>query len=329
MELQNQVKRIAKYSKLAKMHYHCAVMHKLRWDDLQILKAVAEHGSANAAADALGLNHSTVLRRVNAFEDSQGVKLFERHHSGYRPTSAGAALLDAVNSIDRTVHGIQRSILGQDARLAGVVTLTTTDSIAGSVVTEKLPEFRKLQPDIIVNLIITNVRLDLTALDADISVRPSRNPPERLIGRRACGLAFGVYCPQSSRRKRTSDLARIDKWLGIGGELENSPVGNWFEENVPNSAIVARANSFIVLRDMVSSGMGAAVLPCCVGDDCEGLRSVTGPLPELETSLWVLTHPDLKKSARLSALSDFLVKALRADRARLEGRKHASRTAAE
>ncbi|MGI9408748.1 MAG: LysR family transcriptional regulator [Hyphomicrobiaceae bacterium] len=304
-------------------------MHKLRWDDLQILKAVAEHGSANAAADVLGLNHSTVLRRVNAFENSQGVKLFERHHSGYRPTSAGHALLEAVSDIDRTVHGIQRTILGQDTRLAGTVTLTTTDSIAGSIVIEKLSEFRKLHPDIGVNLIMTNVRLDLTSLDADISVRPSRNPPERLIGRRACGLAFGVYCLHASHRKRMNDLSRIDNWIGISGELENSPVGDWLDKTVPKSAIVARANSFMVLRDMIRNGLGAAVLPCCLGDRSKGLHGVTGPIPELETSLWVLTHPDLKKSARLSALSDFLVRALRAERALLEGGMASSREAVD
>ena len=209
----------------------------------------------------------------------------------------------------------------------GTVTLTTTDSIAGSIVIEKLSEFRKLHPDIAVNLIMTNVRLDLTALDADISVRPSRNPPERLIGRRASGLAFGVYCLHTSRRKPSSDLGRIDKWIGISGELENSPVGDWLDKTVPKSAIVARANSFMVLRDMILSGLGAAVLPCCLGDSSNGLHCVTGPIPELETSLWVLTHPDLKKSARLSALSDFLVRTLRAERALLEGGMATSREA--
>ncbi len=292
-------------------------MHKIRWDDLQIVMAVAESGSASAAAQALGLNHSTVLRRVAAFEKQQGIRLFERLPTGYQPTNAARDLLAATNKIEQTVSDIQREILGQDDRLAGQVRLTTTDTIVTSVLRHHLAQFRTNHPEIIVNLTMTNIRLNIARLDAEVSIRPSRSPPDELVGRRVSGLAFGVYIPANQRATSIEDITH---WIGISNELKNSPVESWLAEHAATNQIVARADSFVALRELVAAGLGAAVIPCCLADHHAGLTRVGGPIPDLETSLWVLTHRDLKSAARVAALSDFLAKALRSERPLLEGR---------
>ncbi len=297
-------------------------MHKLNWNDIQIIQAVAENGSATAAAAELGVNHATILRRINAFEESQGVKLFERHRTGYRPTSAGEAILAAAKGISSSVSSIQREILGQDSRLQGTIRLTTTDSIALSCLPRHLHAFRETYPDIEVELVMTNLRLDLGRLDADVSLRPSRNPPEQLIGRKACGLAFAAYRAEVSKTHKASvKLEDVDAWLDVSQALMNSPVGTWLRATLPNGNFVAKADSFTALRELAASGLGAAILPCCLGDPDPRLHRITSPIKELETSMWVLTHPQLKSSARVSALSTFLTKALRRDRALLEGTK--------
>lgn len=307
-------------AKLTILRYRCAMMHKLNWNDLQIIQSVAENGSAAAAAAALGVNHATILRRINAFEDMQGVKLFERHRSGYRPTAAGLAVFEAAKGISTSVTSIQREILGQDTRLEGLIRLTTTDSIALTRLPAYLSEFQQLHEAIEIELVMTNQRLDLTRLDADISIRPSRNPPEQLIGREACGLAFAAYIASTWVGQRPQSLDDVQLWLGVSQALENSPVGKWIKDTYPTAKIVAKADSFAALRELTASGMGVAVIPCCLGDPDPRLKRVAPPIAELDTSMWVLTHPQLKSSARIASLTTFLAKSLRRDRALFEGR---------
>ena len=88
----------------------CALMHKMRWDDLQFVHEVAEHGSLSAAARSLGVNHATVLRRISALEDRFGITLFERPPGGYRMTPEGRNILSALQAIDRTVNGVERAL---------------------------------------------------------------------------------------------------------------------------------------------------------------------------------------------------------------------------
>lgn len=295
-------------------------MHKLRWDDLQILLAVAEQGSASAAALALGVNHSTILRRVSAFEDEQGVKLFERRSSGYTPTPAGRDLFQAARRMAETVFDIEREILGQDRKLSGNIVLTTTDSIVLSLLGPYLASFQASHPEITVNLAMTNTRLDLARLDADIGVRPSRNPPDTLLGRRVGGLAFAVYGRRASDRTAPFELAGDHNWLGGCNALLNAPPMQWMADTLTAARIVARADSFVALRTMAEAGIGLALLPCCLGDQSPTLERLTAPLAEVETSIWVLTHRDLRNTARVRALSDHLTSCFRRERDRLEGR---------
>ena len=167
--------------------------HKISWNDLQIVLAVAEHGSASQAATLLGINHSTVIRRINDFETTHNVRLFERHPTGLKPTTAGASLLEAARPIEGAVINIEREILGQDLKLEGPIRVTSTDSVADHILTPHLKSFHEAHPAITIDLIVTNTRLDLPRLDADVSVRPSRNPPADLIGRNVSGMAFTIY----------------------------------------------------------------------------------------------------------------------------------------
>ena len=300
-------------------------MHKIKWNDLQILMAVAEHGSASSAAVALGLNHSTVLRRVTAFEALQGVQLFERRASGYSPTAAGRALVTAARGIADAVLDIERDILGQDQKLSGEIVVTTTDTIVSSVLPRHLASFHTAHPDITVTLAMTNARLDLARLDADIAIRPSRNPPETLLGRRISGLAFAIYGHPEQAASQPFETDDIVPWLGGSNTLLNSPIAQWMEEHIDRDKVTARADSFVALAAMVEAGLGISILPCCLGDARPALRRLTPPVPELETSLWILSHRDLRNTARVRALTEHLAKGLTTDRPKLEGRASPAR----
>ncbi len=296
--------------------------HKIRWDDLQVVLAVAEHGSASRAAAALGINHTTVIRRVGAFEKSHGVQLFERHPTGLRPTSAGHNLLDATRSIETVVTGIERQILGQDQKLEGPIVLTTTDSIANGVLYPLLETFHLKFPKITIDLVVTNARLDLPRLDADLAVRPSRNPPEHLVGRNVTGMAFTVYGEARALERWARAPGEARPWIGISRDLKNSPVDAWMQPIEASGCVVARANSFVAARELAASGIGLSVLPCFYGDPDKRLVRTEPPQPELDTQVWILAHRDLRNTARVRALSDHLARGLRRQRDLFEGRKY-------
>jgi DNA-binding transcriptional LysR family regulator len=309
------------------MHYSCAMTHRIRWNDLQIVLAVAQHGSASRAAGMLGINHSTVIRRINDFEASHNVKLFERHPTGLKPTRAGRALLEASQPIEGAVLNIEREILGQDLKLEGLIRLTTTESIADRMLVPHLKTFRETHPAISIDLIITSMRLDLPRLDADISIRPSRNPPDDLIGRNVSRMSFTTYA-QIEAHEHWQQLPREEiPWVGISHALENSPVADWMKRQKVESQIATRANSFVTTCEMIANGLGVGVLPCFLGDCDSRMIRLVPPSKELDTNVWVLAHKDLRNSARVRALSEHLARGLRRQRDLLEGRTYKGPTA--
>ena len=298
------------------------MVHRVRWNDLQIVLAVAEHGSASQAAGLLGINHSTVIRRVNNFEATHAVKLFERHPAGLRPTRAGLALLAASRPIEGALLNIEREILGQDLKLEGLIRLTTTDSIAYQILAPHLKTFRDAHPAISLDLIATNTRLDLPRLDADLSVRPSRNPPDDLVGRNVSGMAFTIYACVDAYGAWQRLPPDQRPWVGISHDLKNSPVAKWMQLIEDNGQVTTRGNSFVATRELAAMGCGLTVLPCFLGDCDSRLVRVEKPIDDLASNLWVLTHKDLRNSARVRALSDHLAHCLRRQRSLLEGRPY-------
>ena len=107
-------------------------MQNMDWDIFRLVVAVADGGSAVAAAERLGVNASTVLRRISRFENDNGVRLFERRQTGYTPTAECEAVIRTAREIEASVAGIGRELLGRDLRLEGRLAVTTTDSLLNS-----------------------------------------------------------------------------------------------------------------------------------------------------------------------------------------------------
>lgn len=298
------------------------MVHKIRWNDLQIVLAVAQHGSASRAANLLGINHSTVIRRINDFEANHSVKLFERHPTGLKPTRAGRSLLEASQPIEGAVLNIEREILGQDLKLEGLIRVTTTESVADHILIPHLKTFREAHPAITIDLIVTSTRLDLPRLDADLSVRPSISPPNDLIGRNVSRMSFAMYAQIQAYEQWQRLPKEQIPWVGVSHALENSPVAGWLKSLRLEHQIATRGNSFVTLREMAANGLGFAVLPCFLGDRDDRLIRVEPPPKELNTFVWVLTHKDLRNSARVRALSEHLARGLRQQRDLLEGRTY-------
>lgn len=281
--------------------------------DLRTLLAIAREGTLAGAARRLRVNHSTVFRRLNAIEARLGTRLFERHGGSYATTAAGEDLLRTAERVEAEVEALERRLSGQDLRLTGSLRLTAPDDIAEVLVMPLLTQFRHAYPDITVELAVDNRMLNLTRREADIAVRPTRQPPEILAGRRVAGLASAIY--RAIGRGRQVD-ARWVAWEEGGGP---PLVARWLAGQVDRHAIAYRSNSMLNQASAARAGLGRAVLPCFLGDHDPALERDGPPLPELATELWLLTHPDLQRSARIRALLDFLYESLRRQRRLLEG----------
>ena len=294
-------------------------MHKSTWDDLRFVLAVAEAGSVNAATQALGVNHATVLRRVAAFEARHGLTVFQRNTTGYRVDPACLPLIEAIAQVGRAVEGVDRVLARRDLQVSGALRLTTTDSLAESVLPALLSRLRDAHPGMVVEVEVTNRRLDLARLDADLAIRPARSLPADLEGTHAGRMVFGVYgAPQMLSRAATEEVI---PWIGVAGPLRNSPIAEW-ETARSGIRIVATASSFPAMAAFASAGMGLAMIPCCLGDTTPGLLRSKAVPDELETGLWVANHPDLGEVPRVARTREALVEGLRAMAPLIEGRTH-------
>lgn len=293
--------------------------HRVGWDDLRYALAVADGGSVAAAARRLGVNHTTVLRRIQAFEKANKIRLFDRLPTGYALTAAGEQLVVAARSIDDTVATLERRISGQDVKLEGVIRITTTDTFMASILPRHLASFRIKHPRIAIELALTNTRLNLTKRDADVAIRPAQVPPSPLIGRRVADVAFAIYGADHYLAGHSDMKLQDHDWLAGDELLANSPVASWMHKHVPDAKIAFRADSFVALCQGVGAGLGLAALPCCLADQNRMLKRIQDPVAELSTGLWLLTHRDLGDAARIRAFMDHMHDALTADIACLEG----------
>jgi DNA-binding transcriptional LysR family regulator len=295
-------------------------MPKIEWNDLRYVLAVANAGSLAGAARDLGVDHTTVLRRVSAFEKRLGLRLFERLPSGYVLTAGGEELISAARHIDDTVTTLERRLAGQDLRLSGTVRVTTTDTLMGSILPEILADFRTGHPHIRIEVALSNVMFNLGKRDADVAIRPAKDPPETLIGRRIATIAFAIYgSPHYLAQSGKADSLAAHRWVGPDASLAGTSVARWMRSELSEVEVTLRADSLLGLWQAAQAGLGLAALPCYLGDTSENLVRVHGPIAAMETGLWILTHEDLRHTARIRAFSEFAANALTRRRSLLEG----------
>ena len=289
------------------------------WDDLRIFLAVARAGSLSGAARGLGVNHSTVFRRIGAFEEMLGVRLFERVPSGYLLTPAGEEMRDAALRVEEEVTAIGRKVRGQDLRLSGSLRITTIDMLALWLLPRHLTRFRQDYPGIELEVSVSNAALSLTRREADIALRIGNRPPENLVGRRVGRLVFAVYAARHYRERRLEKELESHDWIGF--DSEHAALARRFAEFLPEVQPAYRVNSVAAAVAAATTGMGLAPLPCGIADREPTLERLCDLPDSFTLDLWLLTHEDLRRTARIRAFMDFMAEALAEERELLEGRK--------
>ncbi len=294
----------------------------MNWDDLRLVLAVVREGTLSGAARRLGVTHSTVFRRLGTIEEEIGVRLFERFRDGYVPTPAGETAAEAAARLEDEVLTLERRLSGQDLRPSGVVRITTTDTL-GTILVRHLPAMREVHPEIQFEVAISNAMANLSRREAEIAIRPTPEPPEILVGRRVADIAHAIYGSRAYlSRHEEKDLSAHD-WIALDDALASTVIGRWIHENLRAARIACRVDALPALRDAALAGLGLALLPCYLGDPTPGLhRLAQKTMTEPRSALWLLTHDDLRRTARIRATLDFLAKAFASDRALFEGKQN-------
>jgi DNA-binding transcriptional LysR family regulator len=290
------------------------------WDELRTVLAIGESGSLSGAGRRLSVAHATIFRRLNALEARLGVRLFERSRTGYAPTSAGEELVEAAARVGEIVMAAERRVMGQDLRPSGTVRVTTTDALLYGLLAPICAAFRRAHPEITLELVTSHQLFDLTKREADIALRPTSRPSQSLVGRKVGEVATCVYALAREQAGKGRTAGWMDmNWIAPDASVHYPSLARWMSDNDLDQRVVYRVNTFFGMFEAVKLGLGHALLPCYLCDPEPTLCRVGDPVPELETELWLLTHPDLQRVARIRAFMDFANDAIRRKRRLLKG----------
>jgi DNA-binding transcriptional LysR family regulator len=293
------------------------------WDDLRAFIAVADETSFALAAKRLGVNKSTVSRRMSALEEALGVRLLDIHGRGHVLTADGQRLLEHARSIATQIEALERDLVGRDAQLSGAVTLATTEALAREVLPPHLKTFRDAFPEVSVAVLTGNEVVRLGEGRAAVALRHGEKPSEGdVVVRALCGVAGALYASREYI-EREGRPSRVDlsshKFVGVHENLAHLPAARFLEELVPSSCIAIRCTDLGSQVAAVEVGLGIAVLPCFAGDARPSLVRLFEPEASLSSELWLVWHGELRRTGRVRALVEHLATALAAERARFEG----------
>lgn len=279
------------------------------WNDIRCFLAVAREGSTLAAARALGVNQTTAARRIEALEASLNLKLFERGKAGSRLTEAGRALIESAEALERSALALKDHAAAHARGLAGVVRVTTNESLSNFCLMPAMPEFNRLFPDIEVQIVIEDRILDLKSGEADVSVRATRQVTDpALIVRRVGDVPWSIYASRGyvERHGQPSRPEDLNDHVLIGGEDRMAEVHSvrWMLDQAPRAKVALRSSTLSNLYQAVRNGLGCGPIPCLVvGRDPQFVECMR--TPEID-GIFMVTTPGLRDQPRVRAFLDFM-----------------------
>lgn len=294
------------------------------WDDLRHFLAVARGGSTTAAGRALGIDQSTVQRRLAGLERRIGQPLVERRPTGCRLTAFGEQLLPHAQRVEQSVLALQQVIQASGRELTGVVRVTCPEPIVYRIGQSTLLErLRARHPRLQVEFVMSDRYVDLGQGEADVALRSGDTTDNTLIGRKLADSLWGVYGSRTyiERHGRPADVAALagHALVGFDERMAGHRAAVWLRQAAPDARRAASVDSVLGLVSSAKAGVGLAPMPTALGDAEPDLVQVLGPIPEL-TRIWrILTTRQLRRTPRVSAFFDFMVSEIETLRGILTG----------
>jgi DNA-binding transcriptional LysR family regulator len=282
------------------------------WDDVRYFLAAARGGSVRAAAAHLGVNHSTVLRRIAQLEERLGTQMFEKLPSGYRLTAAGEEVLELAIQMEASSHLLETRVFGRDQSARGLLRVTLPPFLATHLLMPDLADFARLHPDIEMEILTTGEVANLTNREADVAIRivaDRKTLPLNLHGLKGPQLFSSVYMSRdrlAAWRTGTPDPIR---WIVI----DNHGIPDWARDGeVHTTGAPFRTPDAETQIIAAQQGIGMTKLPCFVGDADPLLVRVPGIDLPMYGTLWLLTQGETRKTKRVRLFTEFVSRRLAA-----------------
>lgn len=282
------------------------------WNDLRVFLAVAETGSTGAAARALGVNQSTVQRRLAALEAGLGHRLTERRPKGYRLTDLGVKVLPQARAVADATDLFLQAVRDQGRIADGVIRVTCPEPIAFRLQQSGLIDrFHEVNDGLRVEFVLSDKYVDLANGEADVALRSGDTDDDILVGRKIADSLWAIYASrdyvaQHGAPQRVADLAS-HPLIGFEESMTRHRTVAWLREVAPQATYAARNTSVLGLIYAAKASVGVAPLPMALGDAEPDLIRVLGPIPELTRAWRILTHPDQRHSTRVEAFFAFIL----------------------
>ncbi|HEY5632750.1 MAG TPA: LysR family transcriptional regulator [Burkholderiaceae bacterium] len=285
---------------------------KIDWNDLKYFVAVARHGSTIAAGRALGVDQSTVQRRLASLEREIGRQLVQRHPTGYQLTDFGREMVEHAERVEHAVQSFEQRLDSSGRDAVGTIRVTCPEPIVLRLTRSKiLDRFHAKYPALRVEFVMSDKYLDLMKGDVDVALRSGDTVDSELIARKLGDSLWAVYASrgyieQHGKPERIEDLDR-HTLAGFDETMAGHRAAQWIRRVAPNARVAARNNSVLGLVYSAKAGVGIAPLPTAIGDSEPDLVRVLGPIPEL-TRIWrILASPQMRHTPRVKAFFDFMV----------------------
>jgi DNA-binding transcriptional LysR family regulator len=296
----------------------------LDWSDLRYALAIGQAGTLAGAARQLGVNATTVQRRLESLEQRLSARLFDRLRSGYQPTEAGAVLLEQARRMADQADEIARRVLGRDRELTGPLRVATAFVVMEHLLPQPLADFAQAYPGIEVEVVENAILIDLsrrhgdsssdwTHKEADVALRLSSSVAEHLVGRQLGMTQCRVYARRDAPGLPQAEtplpvLLREAPWVAFERDATHRVYDRWMRAHLDRAEVRVRVrvDIFNAVAAMLRTGVGIGVLPTFMEQRHPELVAVSEPIPELAAPVWMLTHPDLRQTARVRAFMQFV-----------------------
>ena len=286
------------------------------WNDLRHFLALARSGSMGAAARSIGVDQSTVQRRIAALEQAIARPLVERRPGGYGLTPQGELLLADAEQVEAAIDALQRRIRALDGSGQGYVRVASLVTVGQRIISSGfLERFHELHPGITVEMLMGQRVADLARGEADVAIRGGGAGSDALVGMKVADLPWALYASREfvarhGKPRCAGDLGRFGI-IELTDELERVPAARWMQAHARGVPVTARCGNVPSAVLAVKAGAGIAALPAVHAASDDELVCVLGPLPELAYPMYLFAHKDLRRVPRISAFFEFCQRELK------------------
>lgn len=282
----------------------------MNWNDLRYFVVLAGEGTLSGAVRKLGKDHTTVARRIEALEKDVGARLFDRLGTGWSLTDAGENLVPVATKIEEDVLAFERQARG-DETAHGVVRIAVPPVAGRILFAPRLAELLKDQRDLEYEILGSSVIANLARREADVAVRMATPDQSGLIARKLTDIRYAVYAV----RGYTATVPEKDwEFCADGRNSFGDYQQGWVWEQL-NRQLPMRVKSddTQTVLAFVAAGYGLGLLPRYLADEDDRLELVTDDVTnELSKPVWLVVHPDIRRSPAVRMVMDALIKATEA-----------------